>query len=164
MNQAASGGGFPGYLRRRAEGLWRRIWPLTLRRSLVLVLLALVIALVAFEARATEIFSVQVNVVPGENIAYFNPTTEQLDFGDLSRGAGQTRHITLSNDSVIPNRVYIMVLGDIGDFIKISDAFLTLDSGEVTQVDLTLVVPQTADVKKYSGQVLVFRHPWFPLP
>ena len=154
----------PGYLRRRAEGLWGRIWPLTGKRIAVLALILVFTMILAFEVQATETFTVEVVIIGEEKFVGFNPTTERLDFGDMSRGTGQTRSITLENAGVIPTRIYIMVLGDVRDFIQIDDAFFVMDPGEVTQVDLTMIVPSSASIKRYSGRLLVIRSPWSPWP
>ncbi len=152
----------PGYLRRRLQSLWRRIWPLNRRRAAVLLVAFFAVLFIAFEARATEIISVEVTIIPESSSVGVNPTTERLDFGDMSPGSSQTRHISLENNGLVPTRVAIIILGDVGGFIKLSKNSVTLGRGDATQVDLLLTVPQSASVKRYSGRVLVLRFPWPP--
>jgi len=159
-----SSGGFTGFLRRRVQGLWQRVWPLTIGRAAVLVGILFVILFVAVEIGSTQSFSVEVVVVPEEDFVGLNPTTESLDFGDMSNGTAQARYLNLSNEGSLPTRVSVIVTGDVRDFVKVSDAFFTMDPGDSTRVEFTLVVPATVPEKKYTGRVLVLRTPWSPWP
>jgi hypothetical protein len=154
--------GFVSWLRRRPEALW----PTTRRRWAFYGLFLLLALFVLFEWRATITYSAQVIVIErtDELIVGINPTTERLDFGDLTQGSSQVRPLVLENSSVLPQRISIVVTGEIGQFIQISDAFFTLERGETRNVDFTLFVPPNAEPRKYSGRVLVLRAPWSPWP
>lgn len=162
--ETPSQGGPIGYLRRRAEGIWRRIWPLNFKRAAVLFVILFGLLFITLEARSTDVISVQVVIISRTDFVAFNPTTERLDFGDMSRGSAQTRHLTLENNGSLPTRVSIILMGEVRDFISMSDAFFTLDPGEIRQVDFTLNVPAAVEVKSYSGRVVIVRTPWIPLP
>ncbi len=154
--------GFLAWLRRRFVALRPRTTKHWALYSLLLVLALFVL----FEWRSTTIYSAQVVVVPrtDELVVGINPTTERLDFGDLSQNSSQTRTVRLENGSGLPVRVTIIITGDIGPLIKLSDAFFTLDGGETRDVEFTLVVPPNAEPKKYSGRVMIVRMPWPPWP
>ncbi len=160
QERAALEPGFLPWLRRRLVALR----PRTGKHWAVYAVLFVLALFVLFEWRSTNVFSAQVVVMPRteELVIGFNPTTERLDFGDLAQNSAQTRSLTLENGGRLPARVSIIIMGDIAQFIGVSDAFFTLDGGETKSVEFTLVVPPTAQPKKYSGRVLVIRIPWLP--
>ena len=49
-------------------------------------------------------YEMVVNVVEGENVLGLNPTTERLDFGDLSRNNGIARQISIENGGRAPKK------------------------------------------------------------
>lgn len=154
--------GFLSWLRRLLLGLQ----PRTRRRWALYALLFVLALFVLFEWRATTTYSSQVIVIQRTDVLIvgINPTTERMDFGDLTQGSSQVRPLVLENSGVLPWRVSIIVMGEIGQFIQISDAFFTLDRGETKNVDFTLILPPNAAPGKYSGRVLVLRVPWSPWP
>jgi len=104
-------------------------------------------------------YKMAVNVVEGENIMGVNPTTEKLDFGDLSRNNGMTRYITLASGGGMSTYVIIWKRGNISDLVKVDRNFFTINSGEEVQLSFEINIPPSAPIKKYSGSVWIFRLP-----
>jgi len=142
---------------------WRRFLPrprLTRGRLIVLGVLGFVFLIWALVAvRSTSMYEASV-FVTGQTGIGLPPPTEELDFGDVSAGLNMSRELTLTNDGQFDSFVVIVAVGGIRDFLHISDAFFVLDRGEEKTVRFQVVVPDGAELKRYSGKVLVFRIPW----
>ncbi len=137
----------------------------TLRRWQLIALAALgllflVWASVSFSFSSTH--SAQMYVVDDRAIG-IPPPSEELDFGDVPLGVGMERKLTLENNSPIPTRVTIFVVGGIRDFIEIEDAFFTLGPGDKRTITLEARSLVGAEAKKYTGRVVVVETPW-PYP
>lgn len=104
-------------------------------------------------------YEMLVNVVEGKNVIGINPTTEKLDFGDLSRAGVMTRFITLKSDG--ENSAYILVwkFGEIAELVSLNKNYFILGPGEEERLSFKLQVPASAEVRKYEGGVWVFRLP-----
>lgn len=154
--------GFVSWLRRRPDVLW----PSTRRRWAFYAFLLLLALFVLFEWRSTITYSAQVLVLErtDELIIGLNPTTERIDFGDLTQGSSQVRPLVLENNGFLPFRFTIITTGSISQFMSVSDAFFTLHPGETKNVDFILVLPPNAEPRMYTGQVFVLRVPWSPWP
>ncbi len=139
-------------------------WPRLRRWQLialgVLTLLFAMWAAVSISFSSTH--SAQMYVVDGRAIG-IPPPTEELDFGDVPLGVGMERKLTLENNSPIPTRVSIFVVGGIRDFIEIEDAFFTLGPGDKRTIVLEARSLVGAEAKKYTGRVVVVETPW-PYP
>ncbi len=154
--------GLPGWLQRRLA----RLRPKTKRQWATYALIALVAVFALFECRATATYSAQVVVTAatGESNIGINPTTESLDFGDLTQGLGLSKYLQVDNGGIIPVRVVIIVRGDIGPFMDVHSQSFTLTPREHRRVEFALSVPPTAAPRKYSGRVIILRFPWSPWP
>lgn len=120
----------------------------------LLVIFAIYLSVDANKFRAT------VHVVEGESVIGVNPTTESLDFGDLSRGSSAVRRITLKNNTFMPVYVKVVKLGGIADLIDVDkDKFKLAAKQEVT-IEFSLFMPASATIDStYSGRVMIFRMP-----
>ena len=128
-------------------------------KIIILAIIAIVVLFLAVQVINAAKYKMVVNVVEGENIMGINPTAEKLDFGDLSRNNGMTRYITISNNGSF--RIYVIVwkMGNISDLINVSRNFFVLGSGQEEKLGFEINIPPSAQTKKYSGRVWIFRLP-----
>ena len=106
----------------------------------------------------------QVRVVEGEGQVGVNPTTEALDFGDLSRGATVVRRVEIQNGTFMPVFVIVVKTGDIADLIKINKNYFELKQGGDIRIEFTNYIPASADVGRvYDGHIYLFKIPTFGL-
>ena len=104
--------------------------------------------------------SAEVRAIEGEGKVGINPTTESLDFGDLSRGTTQTRTISIKNETILPFYVAVIKLGDVSDLIKINKNNFVLHKGEEEKIEFTTYMPASAELNHvYSGRVFIFKIP-----
>lgn len=104
-------------------------------------------------------YEMLVNVVDGKNIVGINPTTERLDFGDLSKDGGMTRFITLKSEGKSSAYILVWKFGEIAELISVNKNYFVLDPGQEEQLAFKINVPSSAEARKYEGGVWVFRFP-----
>ena len=104
-------------------------------------------------------YEMVVNVVEGENVLGLNPTTERLDFGDLSRNNGIARQISIENGGGMNIVVVAFKFGELASLVKLDRNFFVLKPGEEAQISLEVSIPPSAETKKYDGRIWVFRLP-----
>ena len=133
-------------------------------RYLVLFALGFILVLVGtFLCQSTTIYSSQVIVVPSGAPIGINPLDDRVDFGDVPQGSSVGKTLNFENEGSLPNRVIVMVVGSIGDLVKVEPSSFTLNQGDKQDVSLQLVMPESAEVeKKFSGRVVVLRFPLRP--
>ena len=122
-----------------------------------LIVVLLLFALVEFAAAGK--YKATVKISQEENYLGLNPASGKFDFGDLSRGVGGSRYLSLENNGSIPVYVKIFKFGNISDLIKISNDNFILSPGSKTEIDFHLTVLPSVNQEEYSGWVLVFRIP-----
>jgi len=122
-----------------------------------LIVILLLFAVVEFAAAGK--YKAVVKISQEENHLGINPSADRLDFGDLCRGAGASRYLTLKNNGSIPVYIKIVKFGDISDLIKIDKNNFTLNPDNEAKIDFHLTVLPSADKERYSGWILVFRIP-----
>ena len=82
-----------------------------------------------------------------------------LDFGDLSRGNGMTRYVTLNNGGRFSINVFVWKFGEVADLVKVSKSSFTLKPSEDYKLAFDISIPVSAETKIYSGRVWIFRIP-----
>lgn len=118
------------------------------------VLAALYISLDANKYTAT------VHVIEGEGKVGINPTTERLDFGDLSPGASAVRTVTLTNGTAIPIYVFALRLGAITGLMKQEPATFILAPRSEKKIEFSVYMPASAPVgETLDGRVFLFKVP-----
>lgn len=123
--------------------------------------LSLVLTLIV-EFMAAAHYQVSVKVVTGSQLG-INPLGDSLDFGDIPAGAGQTRFVTLENESGRPSYIYVLSTGGACDLIDVDRSSLVLQPGESVQIAFKLSVPRSALPETYRGDVRIFRLPYVDL-
>ena len=88
-----------------------------------------------------------------------NPTTEELDFGDLPKGDNLMRFVTIENGGEMDVYVKIIKTGSISDLIEINKNNFVLSSGNSVKIELLLEMPISADKEGYEGKVIIFKLP-----
>ena len=88
-----------------------------------------------------------------------NPTTEELDFGDLPKGDNLMRFVTIENSGEMDIYVKIIKTGNISDLIEINKNNFVLSSGDSVKIELLLEMPISADQEEYKGKVMIFKLP-----
>jgi len=105
-------------------------------------------------------YAAQVRTIEGEGKVGVNPTTERLDFGDLSRGTSAVRTVTVKNNTFVPFFVSVIKLGAISDLIKQEQNNFVLHKGEERKIEMTVYMPASAEIDHlYTGRVFVFKIP-----
>lgn len=143
---------------RAAERLER----MSAMRLIGLALIASLVLTAAVEIAAAQWYRVTVQVVADGTLG-INPLDDALDFGDMPPGTGQTRFVTLANDSGRPAYIMVLTIGGVGQLIDVDRSRFVLEGGQTAQVGLKLRVPPSAPLKGYSGAVAIFRLPYVSL-
>ena len=131
-------------------------------KKLNIVLLAIIglfVLVFAIQFINAAKYKMTVNVVEGENIMGINPLTDELDFGDLARNNGMTRYVNIKNNGKMSVYFWVMKFGNVADLVQVEDNKFILDSGEEKKLGFSLNVLPSAEIKRYSGRVIIFRFP-----
>ncbi|MEK7630862.1 MAG: hypothetical protein AAB417_02450 [Patescibacteria group bacterium] len=105
-------------------------------------------------------YQAEVRVIEGQGRVGVNPTTEKLDFGDLSQGTRSARTVTINNSTPVPMFVSVLRLGSISGLMTLEKNNFILRKGQEQQVEFTVYMPASAPVgTKYTGRVFVFKIP-----
>jgi len=127
---------------------------------LVAILISIVVlVLIVVQFLNASYYKIFVNVVEGENVMGINPLADNLDFGDLSRNNAMTRYVTLQSGGRMPSYIIIWKFGSISPLVKIDKNYFTLTPDQEIKVSFNVNIPPSAEVKKYSGKVIVFKLP-----
>lgn len=134
--------------------------PLKMGEKIIAFLLLFVFLFVFYVSLDANKYRAQVRVIAGEGRVGVNPTTETLDFGDLSRGATVIRRVNVRNGTFIPVFVVVIKTGSIADLIDIDNNYFTLKQGEEMKIEFTNFIPASAEVERvYDGRVYLFKIP-----
>jgi len=131
--------------------LWQKIaWLVVL---LIVVVLGVQVAL-ADKYKATVL------PIEGEKKVGVNPTTEVLDFGDLSKDTSATRTVSLKSGSSGQTYVYVMKWGSVSELMKVSDSNFVLKGGEEKKIEFNVYMPSSAKIgQRMDGYVWIFKVP-----
>ena len=128
--------------------------------KLVAIVLILIGAFLFYISLDANKYSAQVRVIEGAGKIGLNPTTERLDFGDLSPGASATRLVTIENATKIPMFVFTMRLGGITDLIDQDKNFFVLAPHKKATIEFEAYMPASAPVgETITGRVFLFKIP-----
>lgn len=128
-------------------------------KKLVIAFGAVALLFIAIQFINAAKYTMVVNVKDGQNIMGVNPLADNLDFGDLSRENGMTRYITLKNGGSALTYISIWTFGEISDLVKVDPGSFTLKPGEEKKVVFQISIPISAETRRYSGWVWIFRLP-----
>jgi len=125
--------------------------------AVVLVIVFLFVFYIALDANK---YQATVHVIEGEGKVGVNPTTERLDFGDLSPGTSAIRRVDIENGTAIPMYVAVVNLGSINDLMKINKSSFTLSPDAKDVIEFTVYMPASAPIDAtLTGRVFIFKIP-----
>jgi hypothetical protein len=105
-------------------------------------------------------YTATVHVIEGAGSVGVNPTTERLDFGDLSAGTSSVRRVTIENRTSIPMYVAVVKMGGINDLMKLDHDNFVLAPGKTESLEFTVYMPASAPVgETLTGRVYLFKIP-----
>lgn len=132
----------------------------SLKEKVLIILGFLVFLYVFFVVLDANKYQAQVFVVEGAGKVGVNPTTERLDFGDLSRGSSAVRRVRIKNSTPVPMWVTAMSLGEIADVVKTNPNHFVLAPNSEQEIEFTAYMPASAPIGQYiKGRVYLFKVP-----
>ena len=139
------------------QNFWKRM---TKSEKVLAILLIIVFLFVFYIALDANKYQAQVLVIEGEGKVGVNPTTERLDFGDLSPGTSAVRRVDIENGTGIPMYVAIARFGSINDLMKLNKSFFVLPAHTKDQIEFTTYMPASAPIgQKLTGRIFIFKIP-----
>src|SRR3989344_6978590 len=150
---------------------WQRLSPrrwwqgqvkqkLTLGEKIAAGIILVIFLFVFYVTLDANKYAAQVRTIEGEGKVGIKPTTERLDFGDLSRGTSAVRTVTVKNDTPMPFFVTVVRMGEIRGLTKMEKNNFVLHKGEEQQLNFTVYMPASAEIDHiYKGRVFVFKIP-----
>lgn len=136
--------------------------------GIILIVVFLFVFYVTLDANK---YRMQVLVIEGDGVVGVNPTSELLDFGDMSLGTESVRTVTMKNGTFMPMYVLVWKMGKLSEITKVtnkvsgepSSAFKLTPDTEV-KIDFSVRMPASAKIgDKYTGRVFIFKIPTFGL-
>jgi len=131
----------------------------SLLKKIIWGIIILILFIIVVQIAVADKYTAQVQVIEGEKKVGVNPTSERLDFGDLSADTAANRYVTLNAEGL---DTYIMVIkfGSIAELIKLNKNNFTIRKGDVERLEFSLYMPPSAPVgNKYTGYVWIFKLP-----
>lgn len=134
--------------------------PLRTRDKVIAGILVLVFLCIFYVTLDANKYRAQVHVIEGEGKVGINPTTESLDFGDLSKGTSAVRTVTIKNGTPIPMFIAVFKVGSIADLIDLNKNYFSLSPHSEAKIEFTVFMPASGEVgKTYTGRVFLFKVP-----
>lgn len=143
-------------------GWWHRMTgqPMKTHEKIIGVILLVIFLFVFYVVLDANKYEATVHVISGEGRVGVNPTTERLDFGDLSPGTAAVRRVTIQNDTPIPMYVAVFRIGRINELMELDQNFFTVPRGAKEQLEFTVYMPASAtDGDTLGGRVYIFKIP-----
>ena len=135
--------------------------PMSKGEKVLLVFGALVVLLLFYITLDANKYRAEVRVIEGAGAVGVNPTTELLDFGDLSRGTSAVRRVSIENETGIRMWIGVVRLGSITDLLRLDKNYFVLQGHTNERIEFTVYMPASGEVgTMYSGRVFVF---WIPI-
>lgn len=134
----------------------------TTGKILKMVVMVIVLAFVwigAVQYFAADKYNAVVKVQEEGQGVGVNPTTEELDFGDLPKGDSLMRFVEIENGGEMDVYVKIVRIGSISDLIEINKNNFVLFSGDSAKIEFLLKMPISANKEEYKGKVIIFKLP-----
>jgi hypothetical protein len=150
---------FQNTYREEKRGLWEG---LTKGEKFITILLLFVFLFVFYVTLDANKYRATVLVIEGEGRVGVNPTTEALDFGDLSPGTSGIRRVEVANNTPIPMYIVSVELGSISDLMSVDKNFYTLPARTTERFEYSVYMPASAPVgDRLDGKVWLFKIPIF---
>lgn len=128
-------------------------------KVIVYGLAVLIIIIASIQLVVADKYKAQVLVIAGEKKVGVNPTTEMLDFGDLSADTSATRLVTMKAGG-LDTFVHVAKFGGVAELIKVSENNFTMKKGDEKKLEFTMYMPSSAPKNmKYTGWIFIFKIP-----
>ena len=122
-------------------------------------LVFVVVFISAVQISVADKYKAQVLVIEGEKKVGVNPTTTNLDFGDLSGDTSATRFVSL-NAGGAKTQIFVFKFGSIAELIKVNDKSFVMEAGDEKRLEFSLYMPVSAPAgERYTGWVWIFKIP-----
>ena len=128
-------------------------------KKILIIIGVIILVLIVVQVINAAKYKMMLNVKAEEGILGVSPLAESLDFGDLSRNSSAIRYVTLKSGGNTPAYIMVWKFGEISDLVKVSKNNFVLKPGEEVRLEFQIFVPPSAQVKKYTGNVWIFRLP-----
>jgi hypothetical protein len=126
------------------------------------VVVIVIVVVLGVQVALADKYKATVLPIEGEKKVGVNPTTEVLDFGDLSRDTSATRTVSLKSGSGGDTYVYVLKFGSVSELMKVSEQNFTLKGGEEKKVEFSVYMPGSAKIgTRMNGYVWIFKVPKF---
>ena len=130
-----------------------------LGKKILWIVIAIIAFIILIQILVADKYSAQVMVIDGTKQVGVNPTTEKLDFGDLSADTAATRYVNLKASGV-DTYIWVWKMGSIAELIKLNANNFVISNGQEKRLEFSLFMPPSAPVgEKYTGNVWVFKIP-----
>src|SRR3989344_3840479 len=147
---------------KQARGIWHRLTgePMRPWEKILGVVGILVFLFVFYVVLDANKYRATVRVIAGAGRVGVNPTTELLDFGDLSPGTASVRRVNIVNGTPIPMYVAVFRIGGINQLMELDRNFFVLAPHEETRLEFTVYMPASAPIDDtLNGRVYLFKVP-----
>ena len=141
---------------------WRRTTgaPMKTHEKIIGIVLIVVFLCAFYLTLDANKYRALVHVIEGEGKVGVNPTTEALDFGDLSPGTSAVRKVSIANGTPMPMYIMVFKLGGVSELMKIDRNFFKLPARGDAQIEFTVYMPASAKINAdYKGRVFLFKVP-----
>lgn len=145
--------------------------PLKTSDKVIGVILIICFLFVFYVVLDANKYGMQVLIIEGEGKVGVNPTSESLDFGDMSKGTTAVRVVTIKNGTFMPMQVMVWKMGSLSELVDISDKatgqegnYFKLQPDTEMKVDFAASMPASVvPGQKFTGRVFIFKVPTFGL-
>ena len=128
-------------------------------KKVMWIIIGILVFVIIVQIAVADKYKAQVLVIEGEKKVGVNPTTEKLDFGDLSADTSAVRYVTL-NAGGIDTYVHVLKFGSIAELVKLSENSFTMKKGNEKKLEFSLYMPPSAPIgEKYTGSIWIFKIP-----
>ena len=147
---------------KQARGIWHRLTgePMRPWEKILGVVGILAFLFVFYVVLDANKYRATVRVIAGEGRVGVNPTTELLDFGDLSPGTAAIRRVSIENRTWVPMYVAVIRYGAINQLMELDKNNFVVPAGASDKIEFRTYMPASAS----EGQVLEGRVYLFKIP
>ena len=131
------------------------------KRYIVMMVIGVVLLLAGtFFVQAVTVYPSQVIAKAKGSPVGIAPFTDRVDFGDIPQGENVSKSLIMENTGTVPNQIYVFVIGEVGQMVKVDPNSVAVAPGTQQEVKLRLSMPDSATPEKtFTGRVIVLRLP-----
>ena len=134
---------------------------LTKGGKILVIILAVFFLSIFYITLDANKYKATVHVIEGEGKVGVNPTTELLDFGDLSPGTSAVRRVDIQNGTAIPMYVAVARFGNISELMKLDRNYFVVPGHSGAKIEFSVYMPASVTIDEtMNGKVILFKIPW----